>query len=79
MITAKKLHPKKYRAGSWSKANMKWTRAEDWAAWERAKAEEKQMPNYSECEGKDNQGPLGVEREQVKMESDFQQVSDASA
>jgi hypothetical protein len=40
MIKAKGLHPKKYRVGTWSKANMKWTRAEDLAAsWKRSKEE----------------------------------------
>jgi hypothetical protein len=67
VIKARKLLPKKYKAGTWSKANMKWTRAEDWAAWGKAKAEEKQSPTNHEWD-------------ETEKESDFHQVSeDASA
>ena len=42
MLKSRSLKPSKYRAGEWSKQNMKWTRAEDWAALGRANAEDQQ-------------------------------------
>ena len=67
MLKSRSMKPSKYRAGEWSKQNMKWTRAEDWAALGRAKAEDKQKPIV---EG----------RERIDKECDGQRVSeDASA
>ena len=67
MLKSRSLKPSKYRAGEWSKRNMKWTRAEDWAALGRAKAEDKQR---SLCD----------DRERIDMGCDVQRVSeDASA
>ena len=48
MIKAKKLNPKKYKIGTWSKANMTFTRAENWAAWEKSKSAEKLSSEVSE-------------------------------
>lgn len=89
MIKAKGLHPRKYRAGSWSKANMKWTRAEDWAAWERAKAEDKQRSLCEDREGidkrgstdnelerTDSQGSVNDGRERIDQGWDVQMVSE---
>lgn len=56
MFKSRSLKRSKYRVGEWSKRNMKWTRAEDWAAWGRAKAEDAQNPLCDDREGIDKQG-----------------------
>ena len=67
MLKSRSMKPSKYRAGKWSKQNMKWTRAEDWAALGRAKAE-------------DEQRSIDNAQERIDKECDGQRVSeDASA
>ena len=69
MIKAKSLHPKKYRVGTWSKANMKWTRAEDLAASLKRLKEEAVLKEETE---KELSGTLGEERldEQGAIDND---------
>jgi hypothetical protein len=58
MLKSRSLKPSKYRAGEWSKRNMKWTRAEDWAAWGKAKAEDAQRSIEDNLERTEQQGSI---------------------
>ncbi len=65
MLKSRSLKPSKYRAGEWSKRKMKWTRAEDWAAWGKAKAEEKQRSIDNAQEGIEKRRFLCDDREGI--------------